>query len=66
MTFRWKYYESDASKLIADLTREKPQIAEEKAKGLALWWDRTLDADQLRRARESLVKQQPYVYQTKG
>ena len=66
MTFRWKYYESDASKLIADLMREKPQIAEEKAKGLALWWDRTLDADQLRRARESLVKQQPYVYQTKG
>ena len=66
MTFPWKYYESDASKLLAELMLEKPQIAEEKTKGLALWWDRTLDADQLGRVRESKVQQQPYVYQTKG
>lgn len=66
MTFPWKYYESDAAKLLGELLLEKPQIAEEKSKGLALWWDRTLDADQLRRARESEVRQQAYVYQTKA
>jgi hypothetical protein len=65
MTFPWKYYESDASKLLGELMREKPEIAEEKNKGLALWWDRKLDADGLRRARESEVRQQAYVYQTK-
>ena len=66
MTFPWKYYESDAAKLLGELMLEKPQIAEEKNKGLALWWDRTLDADELRRVRESEVTQQPYVYQTKN
>jgi len=65
MTFPWKYYESDAAKLINELMRDKPQIAEEKAKGLALWWDRKLSADELKRARDSGVRQQPYVYQTK-
>lgn len=66
MTFPWKYYESDAAKLLSELIRAKPQIAEEKTKGLALWWDRTLDADQLRRAQDSELAQQPYVYQTKA
>jgi uncharacterized protein DUF3460 len=66
MTFPWKYYESDAAKLLSELMLEKPQIAEEKNKGLALWWDRTLDLDEMKRARESEVKQQAYVYQTKA
>jgi hypothetical protein len=66
MTFPWKYFESDAAKLLSELMREKPEIATEKSKGLALWWDRKLDADELERARESEVKQQAYVYQTKA
>jgi hypothetical protein len=57
-------YESDATRLIRDLLREKPQLAEEQAKGRAQWWDRKLDLDELRRARESRVPQKPYVYQT--
>jgi hypothetical protein len=65
MTFPWKYYESDAHKLLSELMREKPGIAEEKKKGLSLWWDRTLGADELKRVEESEVKQQAYVYQTK-
>lgn len=66
MTFPWKYYESDATKLIGELMLEKPQIAEQKKAGLALWWDRKLDADQLMRAQNSEVRQQAYVYQTKA
>jgi len=33
MAFPWKYYESDAAKLLGELMLEKPQIAEEKKKG---------------------------------
>jgi hypothetical protein len=57
-------YESDATKLIRALIDEKPQIADEQKKGRALWWDRRLDLDLLRRWRESRVKQKGYVYQT--
>ena len=65
MTFPWKYYESDVHKLLSDLMREKPDIAESKKKGQSLWWDRTLGADELKRVQEAEVPQQPYVYQTK-
>ena len=65
MTFPWKYYESDAAKLLGELMLEKPEISAEKHTGLALWWDRTLTPDELKRAQESEVRQQAYVYQTK-
>jgi hypothetical protein len=57
-------YESDATRMIRDLLREKPQIVDAQKAGRALWWDRRLDLDQLRRARESRVPQKGYVYQT--
>jgi hypothetical protein len=57
-------YESDATRMIRDLLQEKPQIVDEQKAGRALWWDRRLDPDQLRRARESRVPQRGYVYQT--
>jgi hypothetical protein len=66
MTFPWKYYTSDAHQLLSDLMRDDPTIAEEKKKGLALWWDRKMNDDELTRVAESRVEQQPYVYQTKG
>jgi len=65
MTFPWKYYESDTTKFLRDLLREKPQIVEEQEKGRALWWDKKNSLDELKRVEESRVKQQPYVYQTK-
>jgi hypothetical protein len=57
-------YESEVTRLVRELVREKPQIAEEQKKGRSLWWDRHLDLDLLRRWRESRVKQRGYVYQT--
>lgn len=57
-------YESDATKLIRGLLAENPRIAEEQRTGRSLWWDRKLDPDHLRRARESRVPQKGYVYQT--
>jgi hypothetical protein len=57
-------YESDATQLIRGLLAENPGIADEQRKGRSLWWDKKLDPDQLRRARESQVPQKGYVYQT--
>jgi hypothetical protein len=60
-----KYYESDTTQFIRQLLEKNPHIVEEQKKGRALWWDHPQEQDALRRARESRVKQQPYVYQTK-
>jgi hypothetical protein len=58
-------YESDITKMIRTLLEKKPQIVEEQKRGRSMWWDKKLDPDTQRRARESRVKQQAYVYQTK-
>ena len=60
-----KYYESDTTRFIRDLLKDNPQIVEEQKKGRSLWWDRKLTQDELKRAEESKVRQQAYVYQTK-
>ena len=60
-----KPYESDITRMIRDLLQAKPHIVQEQKKGRALWWDKKLDQDDQKRARESSVKQQAYVYQNK-
>jgi hypothetical protein len=57
-------YESEVTQLVRSLVEDKPQILEEQKKGRALWWDRNLDLDLLRRWRDSRVKQRGYVYQS--
>jgi hypothetical protein len=51
--------------MIRELLQAKPHIVQEQKKGRALWWDKKLDSDEQKRARESNVKQQAYVYQNK-
>jgi hypothetical protein len=60
-----KPYESDITRMVRELLQEKPKIVEEQKKGRAMWWDKKLDLDALKRAEESNVKQQAYVYQNK-
>jgi hypothetical protein len=60
-----KPYESDITRMIRTLLQEKPQIVQEQKKGRALWWDRKVTPDTRKRAEESNVKQQAYVYQNK-
>jgi hypothetical protein len=60
-----KPYESDITRMVRGLLQEKPKIVEEQKKGRAMWWDKKLDPDALKRAEESNVKQQAYVYQNK-
>jgi len=60
-----KPYESDITRMIRTLLQEKPHIVQEQKKGRALWWDRKSDPDSQKRALESTVKPQAYVYQNK-
>jgi len=58
-------YESDITRMIRELLRDKPHIVQDQKKGRALWWDKKPDLEHLKRARESDIKQQAYVYQNK-
>lgn len=60
-----KYYESDITQMLRDLLEKKPHIVEEQRKGRALWWDKKSDTDGQKRAEDSKIKQQAYVYQNK-
>jgi hypothetical protein len=57
-------YESDATRMIRELLAAKPELIEMQQQGRSRWWDRKLDLDHLRRAQESGVKQEGYVYYT--
>lgn len=59
-------YESDITRFIRELKAKSPDIDRKQREGRAIFWDKTLDPDELRRWRESTVDQQPYVYQTRG
>jgi len=63
--FKPKTYESEFTKFIRELKQQKPQLEAEQRKSRAIWWDHQQDLETLERAKQSRVKQQPYVYQNK-
>jgi hypothetical protein len=59
-------YESDLTRFIKELKQKNPKLEEQQRAGRSLLWDKTpLDLDTRRRAEESRVNQQAYVYQNK-
>lgn len=58
-------YESDITKFIRELKQSEPDLEQKQREGRAIWWDKQLDFDELRRWEESRVPQPPYVYQPK-
>lgn len=59
-------YVSDFTKFLDELKQKDPTLEEKQRAGRALLWDKApIDLDARKRAEESRVKQQPYVYQTK-
>ena len=63
--FKQKTYESEFTKFMREFRQKRPQLEAEQTKSRAIWWDHKQDLDTIRRAQESGVKQQPYVYQNK-
>jgi Protein of unknown function (DUF3460) len=57
-------YESDLTRFIRELKQKKPDLDRTQRDGRAIYWDKQLDWDELRRERESRVPMQGYVYQT--
>ena len=60
-----KNYESEITQFLRDLKAKSPELEREQAEGRAIYWDKQLDPDELRRWKESNVPQTPYVYQTR-
>jgi hypothetical protein len=58
-------YESEFTKFIRELKRQRPQLEAEQRKSRAIWWDHKQDLETQKREEESRVKQQAYVYQNK-
>lgn len=59
-------YVSDFTRFIDGLKQDNPTIEADQQQGRARLWDKDkLDLDNLRRAEESRVRQQAYVYQSR-
>ena len=65
MPWFWKPYKSDVTSFIEKLKANRPTLEEEQRAGRALLWERRSDRDAQAEQRESRVRQQAYVYQTK-
>lgn len=59
-------YESDATQFIKSIKEANPKLESGQREGRALLWDKApIDLDTLKRADESRLQQQAYVYQNK-
>jgi len=57
-------YESDLTRYVRELKSKQPDLERRQREGRAIWWDKDLDPEQLKRWQESRVPQKAYVYQT--
>ena len=64
--FRRPPYTSEATQFIDELKTSQPQLDAEQRAGRALLWDRPVDRDAQREFDAARVRQQAYVYQTRG
>jgi hypothetical protein len=63
---QYRGYESEITRFIKELKEKNPELELNQRAGRALLWDKApIDLDATKRAKESGVKQQPYVYQNK-
>jgi len=63
--FKPKSYESEFTQFARELKKQRPELEAEQGKSRAIWWDHEQDLDTQKRALESRVRQQAYVYQNK-
>ena len=58
-------YESEITKFLNQLKKDRPQLVEEQRKGRALLWDKPQDLDTSERQAASRIPMKAYPYQTK-
>jgi hypothetical protein len=59
-------YESDITKFLKQLKAKQPDLERKQREGRAIWWDKELDREELKRQQAARVPQQGYVYQTQA
>lgn len=59
-------YESDITKFIKELKAQNPELERKQREGRAIWWDKNLDREELKRQQQARVAQAGYVYQTQA
>jgi hypothetical protein len=58
-----RLYESEHTKFMRELMRNRPDLAEKQREGRAMWWDKTPQTlAEERTMDEGRVPQSPYVY----
>lgn len=57
-------YESELTRFLKDLKARNPGLEQKQREGRAIWWDKELDRDELKRQHAARVPQRGYVYQT--
>jgi hypothetical protein len=62
--FRRPDYNSDVTSFIEEMKTKRPDLEAQQRAGRAIWWDKSLDREQLKEWREAKVAQKPYVYGT--
>jgi hypothetical protein len=58
-----KPYQSDVTRFLAELKRQKPHLESEQRRGRALLWDKPQDPELREDFEAARVAQKPYVYQ---
>jgi hypothetical protein len=64
MPLFWKHHQSDVTRFLEVLKRERPNLEAEQRAGRSLLWDKTQDLDAQAQWQSANVRQLPYVYQT--
>ena len=62
--FRRPDCQSETTKFINELKKQRPELDEQQRAGRALLWDKELDRELIAEYKAGRVKQKPYVYQT--
>jgi len=63
--FKPKSYESEFTGFMRELKQKRPELEADQGKSRAIWWDHKQELETTRRNKESRIKQQAYVYQSK-
>ncbi len=55
-------YESEHTKFMRELLEKQPDLIEKQKEARAIWWDKEVDREALKRFKEARTPQKSYVY----
>lgn len=55
-------YESEHDKFVRELFAQRPHLVEQQKEARAIWWDKKVNQEELKRFNEAKVPQGSYVY----